>query len=74
MTMTIAAVRLFVNDVAAARAFYAGQLALKAVALGETVLLFDAGPLLVIERADEEALSEGLVGRRVSRGAARSCM
>jgi predicted enzyme related to lactoylglutathione lyase len=63
MPMTISAVRLFVDDIAAARVFYADRLALKPVSLDETVLLFDAGPLLVIERADEEAHSEGLVGR-----------
>jgi predicted enzyme related to lactoylglutathione lyase len=61
--MKIAAVRLFVEDVAAARAFYADLLALPTVSLEPAVLVFDAGPLLIIEQADAEARAEGLVGR-----------
>src|SRR5262245_30025939 len=61
--MEIAAVRLFVEDITAARVFYAEQLGLKPVSLGEAVLIFDAGPLLIVELADDEARSEGLVGR-----------
>jgi len=61
--MKLAAARLFVEDIVAARAFYADLLALKPVALEPTVLLFDAGPLLIVEQADAEARSEGLVGR-----------
>jgi len=63
MPMKIAAVRLFVEEMAAARVFYAEQLGLKSVSLDETVLVFDAGPLLIVELADDEARSEGLVGR-----------
>jgi predicted enzyme related to lactoylglutathione lyase len=61
--MKIAAVRLFVEDVAAARPFYADLLALPPVSLEPTVLVFDAGPLLIVEQADAEARAEGLVGR-----------
>jgi predicted enzyme related to lactoylglutathione lyase len=57
------AVRLFVEDVAAARSFYADLLALPAVSLEPAVLVFDAGPLLIVEQADAEARAEGLVGR-----------
>src|SRR5215510_5643458 len=63
MSMKIAAVRLFVEEMAAARAFYAEQLGMKSVSLDEAVLVFDAGPLLIVELADDEARSEGLVGR-----------
>ena len=61
--MRIAAVRLFVEDVAAARSFYADLLALPPVSLESAVLLFDAGPLLIVEQADADARAEGLVGR-----------
>ena len=61
--MKIAAVRLFVDDVAAARAFYSDLLALPPVSLEPAVLVFDAGPLLIVEQADAEARAEGLVGR-----------
>jgi predicted enzyme related to lactoylglutathione lyase len=61
--MRIVAVRLFVEDVAAARSFYADLLALPAVSLEPAVLVFDAGPLLIVEQADAEARAEGLVGR-----------
>ena len=63
MSMKIAAVRLFVEDVAAAQAFYAEHLGLKPVSADEAVLVFDAGPLLIVELADDAARSEGLVGR-----------
>ncbi len=61
--MKIAAVRLFVDDVAAARTFYADLLRLTPVSLEPAVLIFDAGSLLIIEQADDEARREGLVGR-----------
>ena len=61
--MKIAAVRLFVEEMAAARVFYAEQLGLNPVSLDEAVLVFDAGPLLIVELADDEARPEGLVGR-----------
>jgi predicted enzyme related to lactoylglutathione lyase len=61
--MRIAAVRLFVEDIAAARSFYTDLLALPPVSLEPAVLVFDAGPLLIIEQADAEARAEGLVGR-----------
>jgi predicted enzyme related to lactoylglutathione lyase len=61
--MKIAAVRLFVEDLAAARSFYADLLGLTAVSLEPSALLFDAGPLLIVEPADDEARREGLVGR-----------
>jgi len=61
--MKIAAVRLFVEDVPAARDFYAGLLGLRPVSLEPATLIFDAGPLLLVEQADAEARAEGLVGR-----------
>ena len=61
--MKIAAVRLFVEDLAAARSFYADLLGLKPVSLDSSALLFDVGALLVVEPADDEARAEGLVGR-----------
>ena len=61
--MKVAAVRLFVEDVAAARSFYADLLELRPVSLEPAVLVFDAGPLLIVEQADAEARAEGLVGR-----------
>jgi predicted enzyme related to lactoylglutathione lyase len=63
MSMKIAAVRLFVEDVAAAQVFYAEQLGLNSVSADQAVLVFDAGPLPIVELADDEARSEGLVGR-----------
>ena len=61
--MKIAAVRLFVEDIAAARSFYADLLGFQPVSLESAVLVFDAGPLLIVEQADAEARAEGLVGR-----------
>jgi len=61
--MKIAAVRLFVEDVAAARSFYADLLGFQPVSLESAVLVFDAGPLLIVEQADAEARAEGLVAR-----------
>jgi len=61
--MKVAAVRLFVEDVAAARSFYADLLGLPPLSLEPSVLVFDAGPLLIVEQADAEARVEGLVGR-----------
>lgn len=63
MSLKIAAVRLFVDDMAAARGFYADLLGLRPVDTEPSVLIFDAGPLLIIEPADEEGRREGLVGR-----------
>jgi catechol 2,3-dioxygenase-like lactoylglutathione lyase family enzyme len=61
--MKIAAVRLFVEDLATARSFYADLLGLPVVSQDSAALLFDAGPLLIVELADDEARAEGLVGR-----------
>jgi predicted enzyme related to lactoylglutathione lyase len=61
--MKLAAARLFVEDVAEARPFYVDLLALHPVSLESTMLLFDVGPLLIVEQADDEARAEGLVGR-----------
>ena len=61
--MRIAAVRLFVEDLATARTFYADLLGLQPLSLEQTALVFDAGPLLIVEPADAEARSKGLVGR-----------
>jgi predicted enzyme related to lactoylglutathione lyase len=61
--MKIAAVRLFVDDLPAAREFYAGLLGLAPLSLEPTALVFDAGAVLIVEPADDEARAEGLVGR-----------
>jgi len=50
--MKLAAARLFVDDLAAARSFYGDLLGLPAVSLEPPVPLFDVGPLL-IEPADD---------------------
>ena len=63
MSLKIAAVRLFVDDMVAARRFYADLLGLRSIDATPTLLIFDAGPLLIIEPADDEARREGLVGR-----------
>lgn len=49
--------------VGAARSFHADLLGLKPVSLEPSALLFDVGPLLIVEPADDEARKEGLVGR-----------
>ena len=60
-----AAVRLFVEDVPAAQAFYADLLGgLKPLSLEPATLVFrPRGALLIVEQADAEARAEGLVGR-----------
>jgi len=61
--MKISAIRLFVEDIGEARSFYEQRLGLTPITVDTSVLLFEAGPTLIIELADDEARSEGMVGR-----------
>src|SRR5262245_45012098 len=62
MSMKIAAMRLFVVEMAAVRVFYPQQLGLTPVSLVGAVAIFDGGPLLIGELADAEAQAEWRVG------------
>ena len=61
--MKISAVRVFVEDLAAARRFYGTLLELPELDHSEHHVSFDAGPILLVEKADDEARGDGLVGR-----------
>ncbi len=61
--MRLAAVRVFVEDLAEARRFYAEVLGLPFAWEAAGAVGFDAGAILILEAADEEARREGLVGR-----------
>jgi catechol 2,3-dioxygenase-like lactoylglutathione lyase family enzyme len=61
--MKVVAVRVFVDDIAAARSFYADLLGIRIVSQDDAALVLDAGPLLIVEQADNEARAEGLVAR-----------
>jgi catechol 2,3-dioxygenase-like lactoylglutathione lyase family enzyme len=61
--MQLTSVRIFVNDLPAAAKFYRDVVGLNRVGDTPEVALFGDNPQLVVEAADHEARSEGLVGR-----------
>jgi predicted enzyme related to lactoylglutathione lyase len=61
--MQLTSVRIFVTDLPAAAKFYGDVVGLEQVGGAPDVVLFGTNPQLVIEAADAEARSEGLVGR-----------
>ena len=61
--MRLASVRIFVDDLSKAAAFYEGVVGLTRSTTAPTAIIFENAPGIVIEAADEEARREGLLGR-----------
>ena len=61
--MRLASVRIFVDDLPKAAAFYEGVVGLTRSATSPTAIIFEDAPGIVIESADDEARREGLLGR-----------
>jgi catechol 2,3-dioxygenase-like lactoylglutathione lyase family enzyme len=61
--MRLASVRIFVDDVEMAAAFYENVVGLERVDTAPTVVLFGDSPSILVEAADDEARREGLLGR-----------
>jgi predicted enzyme related to lactoylglutathione lyase len=61
--MRLSSIRIFVEDLAAATPFYENVVGLKRSVTAPEAVIFEHAPSVVIEAADEEARSEGLVGR-----------
>ena len=60
--MRLASVRIFVDHLAEAAAFYEGVVGLTRSTTAPTAIIFEEAPGIVIE-ADDEARREGLLGR-----------
>ena len=61
--MRLASVRIFVDDLSKAAAFYEGVVGLTRSTTAPTAIIFENAPGIVIEAADDEARREGLLGR-----------
>ena len=61
--MRLTSVRIFVDDLAKAAAFYEGIVGLTRSTTAPTAILYEDAPSIVIESADDEARREGLLGR-----------
>lgn len=60
---SVASVRIFVDDLPVAAAFYRDVIALREVWAGNEAIVFGDDPMVVVERADDEARDHGYVGR-----------
>ena len=61
--MRLASVRIFVDDLTKAAAFYEGVVGLTRSVTTPDAILFEESPSIVVEAADDEARREGLLGR-----------
>jgi catechol 2,3-dioxygenase-like lactoylglutathione lyase family enzyme len=61
--MRLTSVRIFVDDLERAAAFYEGVVGLKRSTTAPTAILFEDSPSIVVEIGDDEARREGLLGR-----------
>jgi catechol 2,3-dioxygenase-like lactoylglutathione lyase family enzyme len=61
--MRLTSVRIFVDDLERAAAFYEGVVGLKRSVTAPTAILFGDSPSIVVELGDGEARREGLLGR-----------
>lgn len=61
--MRLAAVRIFVDDLDRAGAFYEDVIGLTRSVTTPTAILFEDAPSIIVELADDDALREGLLGR-----------
>jgi catechol 2,3-dioxygenase-like lactoylglutathione lyase family enzyme len=61
--MRLASVRIFVDDLDQAAAFYEGVVGLKRSATRPTAIIYEKFPSIIVEAADDGARREGLLGR-----------
>jgi len=61
--MRLASVRICVDDVEKAAAFYQDVVGLPRSGTAPTAILFGHSPTILVEQADDEARREGLLGR-----------
>lgn len=65
MTGRLASLRIFADDLAPTAAFYRDVVGLEEVWSSPEAVVFERDPMIVIEKADQDARSEGLLGRFV---------
>jgi catechol 2,3-dioxygenase-like lactoylglutathione lyase family enzyme len=61
--MRLTSVRIFVDDLERAAAFYEGVVGLKRSTTAATAILYEDAPSIVVEIGDDEARQDGLLGR-----------
>jgi catechol 2,3-dioxygenase-like lactoylglutathione lyase family enzyme len=61
--MRLTSVRIFVDDLEKAAAFYEDVIGLNRTTTAPTAILFEESPSIVVETADDDARREGLIGR-----------
>jgi catechol 2,3-dioxygenase-like lactoylglutathione lyase family enzyme len=61
--MRLTSIRIFVDDLKSAAAFYEGIVGLRRSTTAPTAILYEDSPSIVVEAADDEARREGLIGR-----------
>ena len=61
--MRLTSVRIFVDDLERAAAFYEGVVGLKRSTTAATAILYEDAPSIVVEIGDADARREGLLGR-----------
>ena len=61
--MRLTSVRIFVDDLEKAAAFYQDVVGLNRTTTAPTAILFEESPSIVVETADDEGRREGLIGR-----------
>jgi catechol 2,3-dioxygenase-like lactoylglutathione lyase family enzyme len=61
--MRLTSVRIFVDDLEKAAAFYQDVVGLNRTTTAPTAILFEESPSIVVEAADDEGRREGLIGR-----------
>ena len=61
--MRLTSVRIFVDDLERAAAFYEGVVGLKRSTTAATAIIYEDAPSIVVEIGDADARREGLLGR-----------
>jgi catechol 2,3-dioxygenase-like lactoylglutathione lyase family enzyme len=61
--MRLTSVRIFVDDLEKAAAFYENVVGLNRTTTAPTAILFEESPSIVVETADDDGRRDGLIGR-----------
>jgi catechol 2,3-dioxygenase-like lactoylglutathione lyase family enzyme len=61
--MRLTSVRIFVDDLEKAAAFYEGVIGLHRTTTAPTAILFEESPSIVVETTDDDGRRDGLIGR-----------
>jgi catechol 2,3-dioxygenase-like lactoylglutathione lyase family enzyme len=61
--MRLTSVRIFVDDLEKAAAFYEGVIGLNRTTTAPTAILFEESPSIVVETTDDDGRRDGLLGR-----------